>query len=70
MIAANPDIILSHAKVEVGYGLDVVMYWNVESAIEYVQLDENGVPPVKSLPFGEDGLTRDQAIEMVRSLVH
>lgn len=70
MIAANPDIILSNAKVEVGHGLDVVMYWNVESAIEYVQLDENGVPPVKSLPFGEGGLTREEAIEVVRSLVH
>ena len=69
MIAANPDIILSTAKVEVGHGLDVVMYWTAESAIEYVQLDENGVPPVKSLPFGENGLTREQAIEVVRSLV-
>jgi len=69
MIAANPEIILAHAKVEVGHGLDVVMYWNVDNAIEYVQLDENGVPPVKSLPFGEDGLTREEAIEMVRSLV-
>ena len=70
MIAANPDIILSTAKVEVGHGLDVVMYWNTENAIEYVQLDENGVPPVKSLPFSEDGLTREQAVDVVRSLVH
>jgi hypothetical protein len=70
MIAASPDIILSTAKVEVGHGLDVVMYWDAESAVEYVQLDENGIPPVKSLPFGEDGLTREEALEMVRSLVH
>jgi len=70
MIAANPDIILSTAKVEVGHGLDVVMYWNTENAIEYVQLDENGVPPVKSLPYGEGALSREEAIEMVRSLVH
>jgi hypothetical protein len=70
MIATNPDIILSNAKVEVGHGLDLVMYWDTETSVEYVQLDENGVPPVKSLPFGDDGLTREEAIEMVRSLVH
>ncbi len=70
MIAANPDIILAHAKVEVGHGLDVVMYWEADNSVEYVQLDENGVPPVKSLPFGEDGLTKEEAVDMVRSLVH
>lgn len=70
MIAANPEIILSTAKVEVGHGLDLVMYWDTESAIEYVQLDENGVPPVKSLPFGDGALTHREAVEMVRSLVH
>jgi hypothetical protein len=69
MIAANPDIILSSAKVEVGHGLDLVMYWDVEDAVAYVQLDENGVPPVQSLAYG-DGLTREQAIDMVRGLVH
>jgi len=69
MIAANPDVILSTAKVEVGHGLDVVMYWDIEEAVAYVQLDENGVPPVQSLTYG-DGLTHEQAIEMVRSLVH
>jgi len=69
MMAASPDIILSSAKVEVGHGLDVVMYWDIEEAVAYVQLDENGVPPVQSLAYG-DGLTHEQAIEMVRSLVH
>ena len=69
MIAANPDIILSTAKVEVGHGLDVVMYWDVEGAVAYVQLDEDGVPPIQSLAYG-DGLTHEQAIEMVRGLVH
>ena len=69
MIAANPDVILSTAKVEVGHGLDVVMYWDIEEAVAYVQLDENGVPPVQSLAYG-DGLTHEEAIEMVRSLVH
>ena len=69
MMAASPDIILSSAKVEVGHGLDVVMYWDIEEAVAYVQLDENGVPPVQSLAYGE-GLTHEEAIEMVRSLVH
>ena len=69
MMAANPEIILSSAKVEVGHGLDVVMYWDIEDAVAYVQLDENGVPPVQSLAYGE-GLTHEEAIEMVRSLVH
>ena len=69
MIAANPDIFLSTAKVEVGHGLDVVMYWDIEDAIAYVQLDENGVPPVQSLTYGE-GLTHEQAVERVRRRVH
>jgi hypothetical protein len=69
MIAINPDMVLASAKVEVGHGLDVVMYWDVDEAVAYVQLDENGMPPVKELPVG-DGLTREQAHEMIRSLVH
>ncbi len=69
MIAANPNIILSTAKVEVGHGLDLVLYWDVDDAIAYIQLDEDGVPPEQSLAYGE-GLTREEAIEMVRSLVH
>ncbi len=69
MIAANPDMVLDSAKVEVGYGLDMVMYWDVDNAIAYVQLDENGVPPTQHLHYG-DALTREQAMEMVRSLVH
>jgi len=69
MIAANPDMVLASVKVEVGHGLDVVMYWDVDDAIAYVQLDENGVPPTQHLYYG-DTLTREQAMEMVRSLVH
>jgi hypothetical protein len=69
MIAANSAMALKNAKVEVGHGLDVVLYWDVEDAVAYVQLDENGVPPVETLAYG-DALTREQAIEMVRSLVH
>lgn len=69
MIAANPDIVLKSAKVEVGHGLDVVMYWDVEDAVEYVQLDEDGTPPVQSLALGEH-LSRGQAMEMIRNLVH
>ena len=40
-----------------------------DDTVDYVQLDENGTPPVQSLAFG-DGLSRDQALEMVRNLVH
>jgi hypothetical protein len=69
MMAANPDIILSNAKVEVGHNLDLVMYWDSNGAIDYVQLGMSSLPPVQSLPYG-DALSRDQAIEMVRSLVH
>jgi len=69
MIAINSDIVLASAKVEVGHGLDVVMYWDVDDAVAYVQLDENGIPPVQTLRVG-DGLTREQATDMVRELVH
>ncbi|MEJ2477972.1 MAG: ABC transporter permease subunit [Desulfobacterales bacterium] len=43
-------MVLSSAKVEVGHGLDVVMYWDVEGAVSYVQLDENGVTIIFALP--------------------
>jgi len=69
MIAANPEIVLKSAKVEVGYGFDVVMYWDTEDAVAYVQLDENGIPPVQTLTLGEH-LNREQAMEMIRNLVH
>lgn len=69
MIAANPDIVLSNAKVEVGHNLDVVMYWDAGDTVAYVQLDENGIPPVQSLPV-DDGLSREQAVEIIRALVH
>jgi len=69
MMAANPDIILSNAKVEVGHNLDLVMYWDADGAIDYVQLGMASLPPVQSLPYG-GGLSRAQAVEMVRSLVH
>ncbi len=69
MVAANPYIILSNAKVEVGHDLDLVMYWDADEAIDYVQLGMASLPPVQSLPYG-DGLSRAQAVEMVRSLVH
>lgn len=68
MIALNPDMVLASAKVEVGHGLDVLMYWEVEGAVAYVQLDEDGIPPVQTLTAGDD-LTMEQAEEMVRSLV-
>jgi hypothetical protein len=69
MIAANPEMVLKSAKVEVGHGLDLVMYWDIEGAVAYVQLDENGVPPMQTLEYG-DALTHEQAVEMVRGLVH
>jgi hypothetical protein len=69
MIAVNPAVVLETANVEVGHDLDVVMYWDTEDAVAYVQLDENGVPPVQFLPVG-DGLSRERAIEVIRNLVH
>jgi hypothetical protein len=68
MIAVNPDMVLGTAKVAVGHGLDVVMYWDAPGAVKYVQLDEDGIPPVQSLSI-DDNLTREQAMEMIRSLV-
>jgi hypothetical protein len=69
MIAINPEIVLASAKVEVGHGLDVVMYWDIDDAVAYVQLDENGIPPVQTIPVGDE-LSREQATDMVRDLVH
>jgi len=69
MMAANPDIILSNAKVEVGHDLDLVMYWDADDAVDYVQLGQSTMPPVQTLAYGE-GLSRDQAVDMIRALVH
>ena len=69
MIATNPDIVLATAKFEDGHNHDEVMYWGTDEGVAYVQLDENGIPPVQTLAIG-DGLTRKQAEEMVRNLVH
>jgi hypothetical protein len=62
-------MVLSSAKVEVGHGLDVVMYWDIEGAVAYVQLNQSGVPPVQSVAIDEN-LSREQAEEMIRNLVH
>jgi hypothetical protein len=69
MIALNPDMVLSSAKVEVGHGLDVLMYWETDDGVAYVQLSEDGMPPVQTLATGDD-LNLEQAEDMVRSLVH
>jgi len=69
MIALNPDMVLSSAKVEVGHGLDVLMYWETDDGIAYAQLSEDGMPPVQTLATGDD-LDKAQAIEVIRSLVH
>jgi hypothetical protein len=70
MIAINPDMVLASAKVEVGHGLDLVMHWDEPDAVAYVQLTDDGLPPVQYLSVSDDVLSREQAVEMIRALVH
>ncbi len=67
MIAANAALPLSTAKVEVGHGLSVVLYWDGPTAISYTLLRAEGWSEVRALPLGA-GLDRDRAVELIRGL--
>jgi len=47
--------------------MSLVMYWDGEGSVEYMQLDQNGSSDVRALPIGED-LSHEQAVDLIRGL--
>jgi len=67
MIATNPTLPLATAKVEAGLDLSVVLYWDEQTRVDYVNLTAAGWSNLKTLPLG-DALTRERAVELIRGL--
>lgn len=61
------DLPLDSSNVEVGHGLTMVLYWDAESSVDYMQFDTEGSSGVMSLPIG-DTLTHEQAVALIQSL--
>jgi len=65
-IAVNPQLKLAGASAEVGHDLSIVLHWDAEDAIDYMQLTEDDASEVRTLKL--DGLTHEQAVDLIRSL--
>ncbi len=63
----DADLSLQSTDVTVGHDLSLVLHWDADAAIEYIQLDQNGSSGVMSLPLGES-LGHEQAVELIRNL--
>jgi len=71
-IALRPDLPLAKGKLVVGSGLKVLMHWDAEidemaDAVNYLELDEDGVSETKILVLDED-LGHERAVELIREL--
>jgi len=71
MIALRPDLPLETTKIEVGRGLQLMLHWDAEDggALKYLELDREGLSPIKTLPFA-DGLDHEQAVDLIRALIN
>ena len=61
------DLPLNTSSVEVGHGMTLVLYWDAESSVDYMQFNAEGASGMMSLPYG-DGISHEQAIALVQSL--
>ena len=69
MIALRPDLPLAKSRLIVGGGLKILMHWDseIDNSIQYLELDKEGVSDTKTLVLDE-GLTHEQATELIREL--
>ncbi len=67
MVFIKPGLPLNDADFEVGHNLSIALYWNAESAVQYITLDEDSWSDIKTLKLG-DHLSREDAINLVRGL--
>jgi len=68
-IALRPDLPLAKGKLVVGSGLRVLMHWDAEidemnGAVKYLELDEDGVSETKILVLDED-LDHERAVDLI-----
>jgi hypothetical protein len=68
-IALRPDLPLKSGRLEIGSGLSLLMHWDAleEDAINYQQLDEEGISETKTLILDDD-LSHEQAVDLIREL--
>jgi hypothetical protein len=69
MIAMRADLPLARGKLVVGSGLKMLMHWDddLEDAIRYLELDEDGVSETKTLVLDVD-LDHELAVELIREM--
>jgi len=66
-IPVDTDLPLATSSIEVGHGMTIVMYWDAEGSVEYMQMDQEGSSDVRALPISED-LDHEQAVDLIRGL--
>jgi hypothetical protein len=71
MRALRPDLPFAKATLVIGGGLKILMHWDadVDDAIHYLELDEEGESQTKILVL-EDGLDHELATELIRELAY
>jgi hypothetical protein len=65
-IAVNPQLKLAGASAEVGHDLSIVLHWDTEDAVDYMQLTQDDASEVRTLKL--DGLSHEEAVDLIRSL--
>ncbi len=68
-ILINPNLTMNKASFAIGHNLSVVIYWDVEDAIKYVGLNEQGWSELKVLQL-TDELDHERAVNLIRSVAH
>jgi len=70
-IALRSDLPLATGRLEVGGGLKLIMHWDDDDgdALNYLELDEEGISETKSLSLGET-LSHEQAVDLIRGLTN
>ena len=69
MIAMRSDLPFASGRLEIGHGLKLIMHWDNEEdgALNYLELDRDGISETKSLTLTEI-LNHEQAVELIRGL--
>ena len=62
------ELPLANSAVELGHNLSMVLYWDAEESVDYMQFELGSMSDVMSLPIGDD-LSHEQAVDLIRGLV-
>lgn len=66
-LSIHPDLKLADASIEVGHNLSLVVYWDLDRAIRYIRLDQDGWSDARVLPL-DDGLSHETAVNLIRGV--